>query len=478
MAAVSAGTDIRCSIRRPAEMSYPGEAERRGQANTDDRAREAAATVALQRTRCEREIGMARHKPEKTIRVGVFGVGRGRSFAQQAAATDGVELVALCDMRQRACEEFAAQFGGVTTYTDYDRFLEHDLDAVVLANFATEHAPAAIKALRAGYHVQSENIAVKTMGEAVDLVRAVEASGKIYMYAENCCYTNTIQEMRHLYRQGAIGEFRYGEGEYIHPASTDTKISLSPTWDHWRNWIPATYYCTHSMGPIMYVTRTRPVKVTGFEVPHDFDDPSFTETARMADLAAILMCQMDTGAYTKLMMGGLKCHLLWHRIYGNRGSVENLRHGDTGSIRLRKEPWDKAPGEPGELIYHPEFRQFHDLAVRSGHGGGDFFMLHEFVTAIRTGKPPYLDVYRGLQMSCLGILAHRSALNNNETIAVPSFKQKKELARWEGDNWSCDPQDAGPGQPPSSVLGPIEKSPQVRRKFEQRARELRPDVYE
>ena len=421
---------------------------------------------------------MPRKQREKTIRVGVFGVGRGRGFASQAAAMNGVELVALCDLREMALRDFAASFKDVTTYTDYDRFLEHDLDAVVLANYATEHAPAAIRALNRGLHVQSENIAVKTMGEAVELVRAVEASGKTYMYAENYCYANVIQEMRHLYKGGEIGEFKYGEGEYVHPVSVDTKISLSPTWDHWRNWIPSTYYCTHSMGPIMYITRTRPVKVNGFVVPHDFDNPAMAETASRRDTAGIVMCQMNNGAYAKLLMGGLKCHYTWHRIYGNLGEMENLRYGGSQMLKLHKEPWDKQPGEPADLIYQPEFRQFHELAVRSGHGGGDFFMLHEFITGIRTGKPPYLDIYTGLQMSCLGILAHRSALNNNETIDVPSFKNKKELAKWEGDNLSPDPSAPKADRIPSSILGEIRKPPEVRRRFTKRARQLRPDWYE
>ena len=33
-------------------------------------------------------------------------------------------------------------------YTDYDEFLKHDMDAVVLANYANEHAPFAIKAMK------------------------------------------------------------------------------------------------------------------------------------------------------------------------------------------------------------------------------------------------------------------------------------------------------------------------------------------
>ena len=105
----------------------------------------------------------------------------------------------------------------VATYTDYDEFLGHDLDAVILANFFHQHAPFAVKALRSGKHVMSEITACKTLGEAVALVRAVEDSGKIYMLAENYVYFAYVQEMRRLYRAGEIGEMQFGEGEYMSP---------------------------------------------------------------------------------------------------------------------------------------------------------------------------------------------------------------------------------------------------------------------
>ena len=102
-------------------------------------------------------------------------------------------------------------------------------------------------------------------------------------------------------------------------------------------------------------------------------------------------------------------------------------------------------------------------------------MLHEFIEAIRTGVQPYFDIHRGLQMSCLGILAYKSVLNNNVAIDVPSFQSAAELTPYEGDNWSADPADAGPGQPWPSVLGDIKKPKQLRAKVAKRARELRPD---
>ena len=66
---------------------------------------------------------------ERKIRVGIIGVGRGRSFADDASERVGMELVALCDRWEEKLDEAGAEFG-VATYTDYEKFLEHDMDAV------------------------------------------------------------------------------------------------------------------------------------------------------------------------------------------------------------------------------------------------------------------------------------------------------------------------------------------------------------
>jgi predicted dehydrogenase len=90
----------------------------------------------------------------------------------------GMELVALCDRWEAKLQPYRTQLG-ITTYNDYDRFLEHEMDAVILANNFHEHAPFAVKALAAGFHVMSETAACGTLAEGVALARAVEKSGKI-----------------------------------------------------------------------------------------------------------------------------------------------------------------------------------------------------------------------------------------------------------------------------------------------------------
>ena len=185
---------------------------------------------------------MASRKSGETqdIRVGVVGVGRGQSFAAGASELVGMKLVALCDTWEERLHEVGQRYG-VPTYTDYDSFLAHDMDAVILANYLHEHAPFAIKALEAGKHVMSECTCNSTLAEGVALCRAVERTGLTYMLAENYPYTASNMEMRRLYRAGEVGSVTYAEGEYNHPMRPEDRMRISPGLNHWRNWIPSTY---------------------------------------------------------------------------------------------------------------------------------------------------------------------------------------------------------------------------------------------
>ena len=87
-------------------------------------------------------------KSHGKARIGVVGVGRGMNFAELAKYSN-MELVSICDTWEEKLNE-AGERLNVTTYTDYDKFLETDMDGVILANYFHEHAPFAIKALESG----------------------------------------------------------------------------------------------------------------------------------------------------------------------------------------------------------------------------------------------------------------------------------------------------------------------------------------
>ena len=387
------------------------------------------------------------------IRVGVIGLGRGMGFAHGAGECVGMKLVALCDTWEAKLKQAGRQFPEVATYTDYDRFLEHEMDAVILANFFHQHAPFAVKALRAGMHVMSETSACKTLGEAAALARAVEQSGKTYMLAENYCFIAYNQEMRRLYRAGEIGTLRLGECEYIHPGAGPWINALSPGEQHWRNWIPSTYYCTHALGPMMYITDLRPVSVNAHSIDWAGDERD-NLIVRQGDPGSTILCRMSNGATVIVNGLGLRGHSVWYRLHGSRGLMENLRHGDHGMLRVAHEPFDLTqPSDPTERLYRPQFPVYGDLAARAGHGGGDFFTNYFFAEAIRAGRQPWLDVYRGIDMSIVGIQAWKSCLANGAPFEVPDFRREAVRKKYEGEDWSPFAEDQRPGQPPPSIAG-------------------------
>ena len=399
----------------------------------------------------------ARSPKDKLIRVGVIGVGRGQSFAQGANDLVGMKLVALCDRWESRLGEVGTRLG-VPTYTDYGKFLEHDMDAVVLANYFNEHAPFAIKALEAGKHVMSECTCNATIAEGVALCRAVEKSGRVYMLAENYPYTAFNMEMRRLYSTGEIGDVTYAEGEYNHPMAPRDRMAISPGLLHWRNWIPSTYYCTHALAPLVFITATMPAKVNALSIAC----PGIDElTVRRGDAGSVILCRMDNGSVFRIFGLGLPGHSNWYRLHGTKGAMEIARgpgYFGPQQIRVWHEEWDCPPGTPAERTYVPDWPEHGDLARRAGHGGGDFWTNFEFANAIRAGRQPFLDVYRGVAMSSVGILAWKSALEDGKPFDVPDFRSEAARSAHENDTWSPWPTSPLPphiglNQPPPSILG-------------------------
>jgi predicted dehydrogenase len=390
----------------------------------------------------------------RKIKVGVFGGGRGQTMIDVLSKHPDAELVAICDKYQPLldqCQVKATKAGSqVTCYEDFDRFFEHDMDAVVLANYATEHAPYAIRLLDSGRHVTSEIMAAATMGEAVELVEAVERNHCVYTYAENYCYFRGCQEMQRLYRSGVLGRFMHGEGEYIHDCGPFWGDIAYGERDHWRNWMPSTYYCTHALGPIVTITGARPVRVTGYETPNVLR----RSYGCLSSDAALVACQMDNGAITKFIpSAGVKREpaAIWFAVYGTKGSCETDRWNDGANrVYLYTE-------EAGEMkSYKPDFPLETEVSKTiGGHGGSDFYTMHFFLESIlgREGGSHAIDVYTALDMTLPGILAYRSICTGNQPFDVPNMRIKADREKWRGDEWSVDPAKAGPGQPtPSSDL--------------------------
>ena len=362
------------------------------------------------------------------VKIGVLGGYRGTSMINYCAASSGkAKVVAICDNNPEVLERQKKIHDGedITFYDDFNDFIEHDMDAVVLANYANEHAPFAIRCLKKGLHVFSEVLPCQCMAEAVELIEAAEESGKVYAYGENYCFMPVPREMRRLYKEGRIGEIEYAEGEYIHNCESIWPSITYGERDHWRNRMFATFYCTHSLGPMIHISGLRPVSVVGFE---GTKNERRIRSGSFSGQFGIEMVTLENGAILKSIHGDLYTNSIWYAVYDTlylnayRYSGEYSDHPDVGAFDVSEK---------------------NDVIRRFGHGGSDYYIMDAFVDKINgVDNADVIDVYEAMDMFIPGLLAYRSVLNGGAPVAVPDLRDPAVRDKYRDDRACCDPKVA------------------------------------
>ncbi len=376
----------------------------------------------------------------KTIKFGIFGLGRGSSFYDNILVNNG-DIVAVCDKNEDRLADAKKHLGkSLAAYTSFDEFINHPgLEAVFLCNFFHEHAKYAIRALEKNIHVLSECTSNCTMAEGVALIRAAEKSKAIYMLSENYPFMQFNQEMRRVYRGGSLGKVLFAEGEYNHPLNPYNAAeikSIRPYRKHWRNYLPRTYYITHSLAPLMYITGSIPVRVSAMPVFDPYPSDSLL-AAGTADRSAIITClNNDDSVFRVTGCAAYGAHGNSYRICGEKGQIENVR-GTNGKIMLRYNSWDIPEGKEEINFYMPEWNdEDKELIEKAGHGGGDFFVIREFLNCIRNSEKPIFDEYFATTMASVGILSHRSLLERGVPYDIPDFHSEEDRKKYENDTLS------------------------------------------
>jgi predicted dehydrogenase len=269
--------------------------------------------------------------------------------------------------------------------------------------------------LEAGKHVISEVPAVWSLEEAEQLLNAVRRSKSQYFFAENCCYWHFVEVWRDWVAEGELGRIIYAEAEYVHDCRRIMRDANGLTW---RATMPPIYYCTHSLGPLLKIMGGRFVSVTGLST-----GVNVAPELSAIDLEVALL-QHDSGAVVKLLCGfSIEREPAHHYfvVYGTQGCVEKSRFDNRTMAHLKdSEEYRKMATTPF-TTNHPAPPEG---ATAGGHGTCEYFMLRDFLDALRDDHKPPIDIAQGLAMTLPGICAHRSAGQGGKMVEIPDLKRE------------------------------------------------------
>lgn len=369
----------------------------------------------------------------KRLRLGVWGLGRGLHIVTTANALN-IDIVAGCDFDPHFIDLFRQQIPTGRFTSDAEEFLSWDFDAVLIATYCPAHADHSIMALRAGKHVLSEVTAFHTLAEGVSLIEAVEQSGKIYHLAENYPFQPNNRHLAQLWKQGWFGQLQYAEFSYLHDCINFayTYIDGSPirpgyTVHNWRSWLPWHYYCTHSLGPVLFITDERPVEVVALPGKVQLPGQILPEGQGLSGVAPSLI-RFSNGALMRNLMGNTALDNDVQRLYGTKASAEIK----DGKLLLR--PCGRGHSWALETI--PPEDELTRIAAITGHGGSDFWTLYHFANHIFNDVPGPFDCYRAADVTLPGILAYRSSLEGGQPQEVPDFRIPAVRAKYRSDDFA------------------------------------------
>src|SRR5690606_15673590 len=151
-----------------------------------------------------------RPSPNDRLRLAFIACG-GRGGANlRWIAEHGDEVVALCDVDDRALERAKSQFPHAKTYRDFRKLYEDadSFDAVVVSTPEHTHAYATLPALRLGKHVYCEKPLTHNIAEARLIARAAAESGVATQMGTQIHSSSNYRRVVELIQSGAIGPVR------------------------------------------------------------------------------------------------------------------------------------------------------------------------------------------------------------------------------------------------------------------------------
>jgi len=361
----------------------------------------------------------------KEWKVGLVGAGRGSSYGNLVYRHPRFKIAALCDSSETrlAAYQKELELPDSQCFTDYSQFISSaEMDAVIICTPILYHADQAVMALDSGINVMSEVTASNTIEGCASIIRAARRSGKIYMMAENTIYRPLFKEWEAAIKSGRLGEVFYAEADYLHPIHA---LLIDPVTKErrWRADRPPVHYCSHSIGPILYLTGQRVKRAMA--IGNDYRImPGAGVGAIDIQLAVFETESRMIIKMTRTQVAPRHPPIHYYHILGTNGFIETDRLGTDPKSNMQK----------GLVYIKPEMdnvqqtewqeidQSLPDFALLGGHGTCDYATLLQFLEALDTGVKPALNEMRAWDMTVPGLIAAESANLGGKWMDVPSLE--------------------------------------------------------
>jgi predicted dehydrogenase len=370
---------------------------------------------------------------QRSVRAAIVGLGFGAEFIPIYRRHPRAEVAAVCRRDEKELHKVADAFDIPNRYTKFDQVLaDPAIDFVHINSPIPDHAWMSIEALKAGKHVMCTVPMATNVEDCEKICQLVADTGLKYMMAETVVYSREFLFIKEMYQRGELGEIQYMQAS--HPQDMDG-------WpDYWERMIPM-HYATHVVSPVLGLVDGRAEYVSCFgsgKVRDDIREKSGNSFA--VESCHIKIAESDVSAHIwRFLYDTARQYRESFDVYGTKKSFEwSLVEGEPHIVHTAKRPEPEIP-EKVEVtdfahLLPREIQQFTQsiedaehlsFLQGGGHGGSHPHLVNEFVTALVEDRDPWPNAVTSANWTCVGILAHESALAGGEVRRLPEFTLAK-----------------------------------------------------
>ncbi|HTJ24765.1 MAG TPA: Gfo/Idh/MocA family oxidoreductase [Candidatus Limnocylindria bacterium] len=163
-----------------------------------------------------------------SARVGFAMIGTGAIARAYEAAFDRLDearIVAVCDVRAEAAEEFGRRVGCRAFEAVEDLLAAGCFDAAVVCTPPASHEAITCLLLDAGKHVLCEKPLATNVASAHRMIDAAQRSGTRFTMASKFRYVEDVRRARALVGEGAIGELVFVENAFT------SRVDMRARWN-------------------------------------------------------------------------------------------------------------------------------------------------------------------------------------------------------------------------------------------------------
>lgn len=161
------------------------------------------------------------------LRLGILGLGEGRSTMSAALNSPKWELKKICDLNEALCRHRAEEFNFPKYTLNFDDLLnDPEIDVIGIYTPDKFHATHVKAALSHGKHVVCTKPFIDDLAEAKSIIDLVESTGKKVFVGQSSRFFEPMRRQRKDYEEGVIGELITVEAYY----HADHRWFLEKSW--------------------------------------------------------------------------------------------------------------------------------------------------------------------------------------------------------------------------------------------------------